>query len=350
MTRSPRTVAILGYGKIARDAHGPAWQLAEGAGTATVVKVFESTATGCAAAARAFPNATIVKDDARQAFVDGAPAEVVDVCTPGVLHHELVTGALNLGCHVMVEKPLAHSDAEVADIMERQGGASVQVCQTFRLATPVQRCLDAIRAGRIGTISRLQVLHHARHILSEAEWVTRSRADGLIFENAVHFLDLVHYILGAEVPLTVEIARFQQTPHRPVLTGFEFLAHDEHDRMVSVDFRQDSLAHSALNSWAYLCGSGSDAELRFYPDGFRCLSGVIDPVHDILSGVARAAGLLRRLVPIARVPSAHAFLVADLLDSITNQRETFCPPRSVRSAIALGEVLSGQWHETLLAR
>lgn len=346
--RRPASVCILGYGKIARDAHGPAWKRAERAGLAAVRRVVEPTASGCAAAARDFPHATVDCSDARTAFASdaGLGVDVIDVCTPGPLHVELVLGALSAGCHVLVEKPLAHTSAEVEEIIAAQQGAVVQVCQTMRLSAPVRAVLAARRAGTLGNVRRLQVIHHARHILSEAEWVTTTRPDGAIFENAIHFIDLAHAIVGSSVPITVEACRFQQTEHRPVLTGFDLLGTAEGGESITIDFRQDSLAHSALISSVYVCASGADAELRFYPDGFRLLSGVIDPLHDIAASTRRLGGLARRFLPGPKPNSAHDVLIGGLLHP--DDPDSFrCGPQDVRPAVALAEELSRRWRDSL---
>lgn len=339
----PAQITILGYGKIARDAHGPAWQRAAAAGKAIVRTIYEPTASGCTAAAAAFPQAEVVRADARVAFDAPLVGDVVDVCTPGNLHYELVMGALAAGCHVLVEKPLAHSADEVDQIADAQQGAVVQVCQTFRLATPVQQLRTALAAGRLGRITRIQAVHHARHILSEAEWVTRTRPDGALFENAIHLLDLVHFLLELDAPLSITAKRFQQAHHRPVLTGFEMFASDDQGRLVTIDFLQDSLAHSALMSRIYVSATGADAELRFYPDGFRLLSGVVDPLHDLRADLGRLGTLTRRSLRFRTVTGPHDVLIGDLLQSRVEGSEPICSPASALPGVATAEALGKAW-------
>lgn len=343
MTASAQRVAVLGFGKIARDGHAPAWQWAEAAGRATVAAIYEPTASGCAAAAAAFPGAKVVRADARQAFVDAIAVDVIDVCTPGHLHHELVMDALSRGQHVLVEKPLAHARSEVEEMIIGQRGTVVQVCQTMRFATPSLQFKTALAAGALGRITKIQVVHHARHILSEAEWVTRSRGDGAIFENAIHFLDLAHHLVDATEPAVVDAARFHQTPHRTILTGFEMYGSDTASRRLSIDFLQDSLAHSALLSRVSVSATGADAELRFYPDGFRLLSGIIDPLHDLVADVRRLVALARRTLGRAAAPPAHQVLVSDLLDAVASGRTAVCPPSAVLPGVAMAEALSRRW-------
>lgn len=336
-------ITILGYGKIARDAHGPAWQRAAASGKAAVRAVYEPTESGCLAAAAAFPEARVVRADARSAFDTPVIGDLVDVCTPGDLHSELVMRALEANCDVLVEKPLAHSAGEVERIATAQHGAVVQVCQTFRLARPVQQYRTALAAGRLGKVTRVQVVHHARHILSEAEWVIRERSDGAIFENAIHLLDLVHFLLDLETPLSIDATRFQRIHHRGVLTGFEMFARDDQERHVTIDFLQDSLVHSALLSRTYVSATGADAELRFYPDGFRLLSGVVDPLQDLKADLIRLGSLARRTLGQRGEVGPHDILIDDLLESRARGNEPICGPASVLPGVATAEALGRAW-------
>lgn len=343
----PVRIAILGYGKIARDAHGPAWQRTTAQGLTEVRTIYEPTDTGCAAATAAFPLATVIQADARAAFNKPPQVDVLDICTPGHLHHELVMQALAAQADVLVEKPLAHSAAEAEEINSARGGALVQVCQTLRLSRPVLKFKDAVASDRVGLISRVQVFHHGRHILSEAEWVTRSRPDGVLFENAIHFLDLVHHLLDLTIPLSIQAQRFQQTSHRPILTGFELFAADELGREVTVDFRQDSLVHSALLSRTYVSAAGADAELRFYPDGFRLLSGIVDPLQDIRAEAVRLGSVARRLLRPRAECTPHDLLISDLLDARSRGAEPLCGTASVIPGITTAENLSRLWKDFL---
>jgi predicted dehydrogenase len=213
----------------------------------------------------------------------------------------------------------------------------------LRLAPPVWQFKVALNSGRIGRVSKVHVTHHARHILSEAEWVTRSRPDGAIFENAIHFLDLVHFLLDLAVPLSLDASRFQQAHHRPVLTGFEMFASDASGSQVTIDFLQDSIAHSALPSRVYISASGADAELRFYPDGFRLLSGVVDPLHDIRAELTRFGGLARRLLRPRGGMSAHDVYVDSLLYSRARGEVPICGPASVLPGVATAATLGETW-------
>jgi predicted dehydrogenase len=335
-------ICILGYGKVARELHRPVWQRLAEQGRSEVALICEPSAAGARVAQADFPRAKVVRGDAHEALA-AADCEIVDICTPGHTHASLTLQALSQGLDVMVEKPLAHSLAEVDAIIQAIGTQRVNVCQTLRFAGPSQALVEAIGRGRIGTVTRLQVTHHARHILSEAAWVTQERPDGLLFENAIHVIDLCQHILGAEEPLHIDAAKFFETSHRRVLTGVELLATHPSGAQVTIDFVQDSLLHSSFRSRVAVCGTGADAELDFSPPGFRLLSGLVDPVTDLRAGVHRLVTTARGLVDPARRAQAHQTLAEDLFDARATGRQTTLAPTQVRSTITIVEALSELW-------
>lgn len=79
-------------------------------------------------------------------------AGVVHVLTPPHAHAEIALEALARGCHVLVEKPLATSDAECARLAEAASlrGRRVGVNHSLLADPHVRRVLDAVAAGRVG--------------------------------------------------------------------------------------------------------------------------------------------------------------------------------------------------------
>jgi predicted dehydrogenase/nucleoside-diphosphate-sugar epimerase len=89
-----------------------------------------------------------------------AGAEVLHILTPPHTHAALALEALDLGCHVLVEKPLA-VDAEDCERLARKAEEKgLQVCVNHSLLfdPQVRRALDAVRAGKIGRVVSVDIL------------------------------------------------------------------------------------------------------------------------------------------------------------------------------------------------
>jgi predicted dehydrogenase len=104
------------------------------------------------AIARRFPGirCTCRYDD----LLEDSTLDAVVVATPVSSHHALASRALDAGMHVLVEKPLAGSAADAADLVERARRARLVLMpgHTFLYSPPVVRIRDLIAAGELGEI------------------------------------------------------------------------------------------------------------------------------------------------------------------------------------------------------
>src|SRR5579871_5033707 len=78
--------------------------------------------------------------------------DLIDICTPSNLHFEQAVQALAAGRHVVVEKPLAGSLAEVDALAEaeRQSGRRVSPIFQYRFGNGLQSFLHLQAAGLVG--------------------------------------------------------------------------------------------------------------------------------------------------------------------------------------------------------
>ena len=316
-------------------------------GAITVDVVVDPSRRGVTEAARQFARARILAEPATSSTLTDLDVDIVDICTPGPTHGELAIAALAHGFHTMVEKPLCHSTDELRTICAAAlDGPAITTFQTMRLSTPVERARAAICSGTVGRISRVNMTHRARHILNEAEWVT-SRPDGVLFENAIHFVDMAHHLLSTTddmQPIRLDAIRFFEADHQPILTGVEMLGTDRSGRRVTIDFVQDTLVHSGLQSRVYICGTGSDLELAFYPAGFRAVSGAVDPLHDVSASVRRLFDAVQStLRPQRALSTPHGRIIRDFLEVVRTRREPLVSIASLEPTIRLLEEASVQW-------
>ncbi|MEO5558590.1 MAG: NAD-dependent epimerase/dehydratase family protein [Dokdonella sp.] len=87
------------------------------------------------------------------------------VLTPPASHCPLALQALDMGCHVLVEKPMAESVAECTTMIERarERGLVLSVNHSDRLDPMVVKALDAVRDGAIGDILSVDILRSSEY-------------------------------------------------------------------------------------------------------------------------------------------------------------------------------------------
>lgn len=81
-------------------------------------------------------------------------ADMVHLCTPPSLRLQYAQTAMQHGCHIITEKPMAieQSDAQAMVEMARRYGVQIMVDYNHRFRTGFQKLLQVVRSGQIGDI------------------------------------------------------------------------------------------------------------------------------------------------------------------------------------------------------
>ena len=141
--------------------------------------------------------AVSVTDKAEEVFSD-PDIQAVVIATPVATHFGLVMQALNAGKHVLVEKPMATSEEEMAKIGELAGEKNLvaMVGHTFLYNSAVRYVKGLIDSGDLGDI---------RYIYSQRVNLGRIRSDvDALWNLAPHDISIIQYWLGGLAPISVK--------------------------------------------------------------------------------------------------------------------------------------------------
>ncbi|MCC7209583.1 MAG: Gfo/Idh/MocA family oxidoreductase [Anaerolineae bacterium] len=142
-----------------------------------------------------------------RAMLKQAGLDIVSVCLPNALHAPAAIAALEAGCHVLCEKPLATSTAEAQDMIRaaRMNGRRLMVAYNHRYRADVAWMKRVINEGRLGTIYRVDAWW--RRETGIPGWgvfgLQEYSGGGALLDLGVHALDLALYLLGFPAALTV---------------------------------------------------------------------------------------------------------------------------------------------------
>jgi myo-inositol 2-dehydrogenase / D-chiro-inositol 1-dehydrogenase len=127
--------------------------------------------------------------------------EAVIVASPNDLHAEQALRALAAGRHVLVEKPMAITDADAAALAAaaRASDRVVAVGHEMRVFQLFERVQELIASGRVGEPLHLSLhLWRRPHRSGAGGWKgDPARLGSSILEEPVHYLDLARWYLGA---------------------------------------------------------------------------------------------------------------------------------------------------------
>ena len=152
------------------------------------------------------------------ALADAEVAAVL-VVAPNDLHVALALQSVEAGRHVLLEKPVALTLADLdplADAAER-AGVVVMPDHVMRYYTPLMAVKRAIGDGRIGTPLAFQVERRDLLIRSKPWLQQRARVGGMLYQSTCHEFDLLRW-LGGEI---VEISS-HAAPHRIAAEPLEY--------------------------------------------------------------------------------------------------------------------------------
>lgn len=142
----------------------------------------------------------IVTDDYTAALETGA-FDAVFILTPTAMHLSMATQALNVGCHVFIEKPLANTQKGVEELkaLAAEKGLSVMVGFCFRYHEVLRMAKDLLDGGTIGRLVniRASVGEPFAEIQPNYKNMYYSKYSGAF--ELVHDLDLAIWYAGQKI-------------------------------------------------------------------------------------------------------------------------------------------------------
>lgn len=187
---------------------------------AQLVAIAAPSEASRAAAAKAHPGARIFSDH-RQMLAAG-PLDIVDIVTPSNTHRAIATDALNAGCHLLLEKPLAVTVDDCRAIVQlaQARGRKLAVGHELRLSSQWGEIKRVIDRGVIGEPHYVLVeLLRRPYRLGANGWrYDPSRVGSWVLEEPIHFFDLARwYLTGAGDPVELYAYGKSRDPQRPAL-------------------------------------------------------------------------------------------------------------------------------------
>ncbi|WP_168123723.1 Gfo/Idh/MocA family oxidoreductase [Paenibacillus sp. HB172176] len=246
-------VAVIGCGSIAKYRHIPEYAANENVELVAFVDPIIERAEAYAEqhGGKAF------KD--YETMLAEVKPDAVSVCTANALHAPMTITAANTGAHVLVEKPMAATDAEAEAMIEAasRNGVKLMVGHNQRLMPPHVKAKQILESGVLGKVLTFRTSFghpgpDGWSIDGANSWFFRKDEAimGAMGDLGVHKADLIRWMLDDEV---AEIAALVGTLHK------EGTAVDDNASCV---VRMESGAIGTLvASWTYYRGEDNSTIL-----------------------------------------------------------------------------------------
>ncbi|WP_225849194.1 Gfo/Idh/MocA family protein [Streptomyces sp. HPF1205] len=200
------TLALVGAG-----IRGRAYaRLAVASGAGRLVAVAEPDPGRRAAAAREFgiPQARVYAGWAEMA-ADGRLADAAVVATQDRDHAAPAITLAGQGYHLLLEKPMAPTEAEAAAITEaaERAGVMLAVCHVLRYTPHTRTLKSLLDEGRIGRLVGVQHLEpvgwwHQAHSFVRGNWRRSDTSAPMLLTKCCHDVDWLMYLFG-QAPVRV---------------------------------------------------------------------------------------------------------------------------------------------------
>ncbi len=214
--RDKLRVGVVGTGGIACGNHIPAWQQMPNAEITAICDIKpEAAAKG---AKLTGVDDERVYDDYEEMF-DTEELDVVSVCTPNCVHMPATVAALEAGCHVIVEKPVATSADEVRQMIAARDRSQKLLCvvQNMRYSNEGLAAKRFVDEGGIGKAywAKAEYLR-ARGVPAWGAFIDAEQsAGGPCYDIGVHVLDLALHLMGFPEPISVSANTWLEIANRP---------------------------------------------------------------------------------------------------------------------------------------
>lgn len=236
-------VAVIGCGSIAKYRHLGEYHHNPAVEIVAVCDLIEERAQEAAEqyGAKAYTN--------YEEMLAVEKVDAVSVCLPNYLHAPVSITALNAGCHVLCEKPMATSREEAEEMIKvaKENDKKLMIAHNQRFVPSHQKARALIASGEVGKIYSFRTAFghggpEGWSVDGKDSWFFRKDEAfiGAMGDLGVHKADLLRYLLGEEF---VEVAGFIETSAKENT--------DVDDNAVCILKSESGIIGTLAASWAY---------------------------------------------------------------------------------------------------
>lgn len=136
-------------------------------------------------------------------FEKGKIADIAIICTMDQEHFKPTMQALELGYHVLLEKPMSPNPLECIE-MERAAkkyNRQLTICHVLRYTDFWSSIKNEIDKGTIGDVASIQLnenveIMHMSHSFVRGNWRNKELSSPMILQKSCHDMDIISYVLG----------------------------------------------------------------------------------------------------------------------------------------------------------
>ena len=246
------SVQVIGTGTIGQE-H---MRVAHLTGRARIGGVYDDAADSVGPALEEFEKLAGYRPKAHEtleAACNSSAADALFICTPNHTHLDVLRTAMQSGKPIFLEKPMATTVADAAEILRLVANypAFVQIGLQYRYKAPyVEARHEALERAVLGTVRTVSMCEYRPAFLDKVgQWNKFSRySGGTLVEKCCHYFDLINLFAGAR-PARVFASAGQAVNFRDFEYDGQPSDIDDH-AFVTVDYRNGVRGAFTLNMFS----------------------------------------------------------------------------------------------------
>lgn len=146
-----------------------------------------------------------IVDDWKQLLARPKFADVAVIGTQDNMHYGPALKAIELGYDILLEKPVAQTAQECADIAvaARKKGVRILVCHVLRYTPFYGKVKELLMAGTIGEVVSVEMVEaightHFAHSFVRGPWKSAEESTPLLVAKSCHDMDMVQWLVGKD--------------------------------------------------------------------------------------------------------------------------------------------------------
>ena len=332
-------VAIVGCGLVAQRRHIPAFlRLRDKVSLCSVCDLNFDLAKSVASK---FGVPTAYSD--LSAMLSRERPDVVDVCTPPQTHMNVAVKAMENGCHVLLEKPMASSvdDCDKMIKTSEKQGVKLSIVHNQRFYPPFLRAMELVKRGAIGELTGMKVISLTskyEYLVHENHWIHKLPG-GVIGETGPH----VVYMSLAFVKNVkdVEVVACKRTTYPWVL-------YDDYRIVIKGENITSSITVSHANNYTLSEVElfGVDYALRMNLESMlliRYRYSSLKPRNVAISSLSVAGQIIKGVVSntfkviLGKPMLGHDIMIEEFVKSVVNDQQVPVTPQEGRETVRILE-------------
>ncbi|HRK61106.1 MAG TPA: Gfo/Idh/MocA family oxidoreductase [Candidatus Omnitrophota bacterium] len=327
---------IVGTGLISKKKHIPAFLNNK---KADLVAICDLNAAAAEATAKKFGIAKFYSNI--QEMLDREKPDLVDICTPPASHAGVALTAIDAGCHVLIEKPMALTEEECDEVIRAADKKNLKICvgHSDLFYPPFIEARKIVRQGGIGEFSGMHIFLSTPtdYMTAKPDHWANKLPGGVIGESGPH---VVYMTLAFINPIKyVKADVLKQTP-------YAWSPYDDY-RISLVGEKAISTITSVYttNQWAAKVDIwGTDAMLRLDLQTMtlvRYKRTSLNKVHVAWSGIRQGVQEIGAVlkagaqVVAGQYKRTHDIFIGEFIESILYDRPSPVPADEGKEAVRI---------------